>query len=234
MMLLKFDQHDMSWAYFLPYQVDLPMPRMHRSLSLSLKPSQERSSRREEREPGGTLKRSSSVKGRQEKKKGTPKEAEAIEPPKEEKPKGMLSFIYSQTCFELPLIEKALCDLKTYSGLMQLKNPVCNTLDLGLGGRLFYLIWKKEGDRIVFRQTLGLLPNKKVLIHKIAYHLIFEWLLCKVWLNQSSITMYFINKDWSSGSVIQSCALLNWIYFRFRCGTIKLKCHRFLSTFCYI
>ena len=34
--------------------------------------------------------------------------------------------------------------------------------------------------------------------------------------------------------VIQSCALLNWIYFRFRCGTGKLKCHRFLTTFCYI
>ena len=33
---------------------------------------------------------------------------------------------------------------------------------------------------------------------------------------------------------LQSCALLNWIYFRFRCGTGKLKCHRFLTTFCYI
>ena len=32
----------------------------------------------------------------------------------------------------------------------------------------------------------------------------------------------------------QSCALLNWIYFQFRCGTGKLKCHRFLTTFCYI
>ena len=33
---------------------------------------------------------------------------------------------------------------------------------------------------------------------------------------------------------IPSCALLNWINFRFRCGTGKLKCHRFLTTFCYI
>ena len=31
---------------------------------------------------------------------------------------------------------------------------------------------------------------------------------------------------------LQSCALSNWIYFRFRCGTGKLKCHRFLTTFC--
>ena len=33
---------------------------------------------------------------------------------------------------------------------------------------------------------------------------------------------------------LQACALLNWIYFRFRCGTGKLKWHRFLTTFCYI
>ena len=33
---------------------------------------------------------------------------------------------------------------------------------------------------------------------------------------------------------LQPCALLNWSYFRFRCGTGKLKCHRFLTTFCYI
>ena len=38
----------------------------------------------------------------------------------------------------------------------------------------------------------------------------------------------------SSEYLLQSCALLNWIYFRFRCGTGKLKCHRFLTTFCYI
>ena len=30
---------------------------------------------------------------------------------------------------------------------------------------------------------------------------------------------------------VKSCVLLDWIYFRFRCGTGKLKCHRFLTRF---
>ena len=37
-----------------------------------------------------------------------------------------------------------------------------------------------------------------------------------------------------SSPQVQSCALLNLIYFRFRYGTGKLKCHRFLTTISYI
>jgi len=48
------------------------------------------------------------------------------------------------------------------------------------------------------------------------------------------LNLLFVHDAWKNIFQIQSCALLNWIYFRSRCGTRKLKCHRFLTTFCYI
>jgi len=111
---------------------------------------------------------------------------------------------------------------------------------------LQFYTWRSTAicERLVFNAALSLhhYSIKKIIIIII---LVLELILV-------SIYIYFVVLDSSKQSFsdryrkdtlecilrhtiqVQSCALLNWIYFRFRCGTGKLKSHRFLTTFCYI